>query len=619
MDVRLHEHEADRLASLRSYHVLDSAPDEAFDMLTRLAARVCDAPISMISLVDQDRQWFLSRHGVESTEDPRSASVCSDVVAAGAALVIPDLSRTPRYADLAAVVGEPGYRAYAGTPLVGRDGLALGTLCVIDTEARDFDAGQLGALDDLAAQVVAAMELRRYDDREGLTAPAMVPEARQPVTLRRALDNHEFVPFYQPIVDMRSGAVVGLEALVRWQHPTRGLLTPDAFLPGLETGTLALWTARAVLETSCQVRVDLRYRGLVLPEGVAVNLSGRQLANPGLAAQILAALARHGLPGTGLTLEITETAGLTDIGLARQELLTLRAAGVRIVADDFGVGWSNLTRLLQLPLTGLKIDRELVTGMVGDRVREHMVSSAIALAATMGLSVVAEGVESEAVRDRLLALGCRRGQGWLFSRALPAADLAAALAWQQEHRQVALRPQPRRFERVPVTGLAAIPPDGPAAPAESLADAVLDALPDSTAVLDVDGVVVAVNRAWRMFTVDNDGRPDATGVGVSYLDVCARAMAAGCPEAAGVLEGLRAVLAGETVQYDSEYPCSSPEVRRWFLLRMTPLGGPAGGAVLSHVNITRRQGRRGPARARGDARPADLAAEPGAVLQAADG
>ena len=124
---------------------------------------------------------------------------------------------------------------------------------------------------------------------------------------------------------------------------------------------------------------------------------------------------------------------------------------------------------------------------------------------------------------------------------------------------------------------------------DRLAGAVLDALPDATAVLDNSGSIVAVNRTWRMFALDNGGHPGTTGAGVSYLDVCTRAAAAGCEDAHTAAAGLRAVLAGETVHSELEYPCPSPVANRWFLLRITPLAGAMPGAVVSHVNITRRK------------------------------
>lgn len=124
---------------------------------------------------------------------------------------------------------------------------------------------------------------------------------------------------------------------------------------------------------------------------------------------------------------------------------------------------------------------------------------------------------------------------------------------------------------------------------DGLARAVLDALPDATAVLDPAGVIVRVNQAWLMFAMDNGGQPESTGVGVNYLDLCARSAAAGCRDAARAADGLRAVLAGHTVRSELEYPCPSPAVNRWFRLRVTPLGGDLGGAVTSHINITRRK------------------------------
>src|SRR6266536_134636 len=124
---------------------------------------------------------------------------------------------------------------------------------------------------------------------------------------------------------------------------------------------------------------------------------------------------------------------------------------------------------------------------------------------------------------------------------------------------------------------------------DGMARAVLDALPDATAVLDPAGTIVDVNQAWLMFALDNGGQPERTGVGVNYLDLCARSAATGCPDARRAADGVRKVLAGHTIHSEMEYPCPSPAVNRWFLLRITPLGGDLGGAVTSHLNITRRK------------------------------
>ena len=448
---------------------------------------------------------------------------------------------------------------------------------------------------------------------DGAHSPALTAAERAPRTLLHALDNQEFLAHFQPIVDLRSGAVCGAEALIRWQHPTRGLLSTDTFLPALEVDTFAERAGSLMLDAACEVLVDLRNRGLQLGAGVAVNVSGRQLTTPGLATTILERLARYDVSGVGLTVEITESAKVADVGLAVDELTRLRNAGVRVVADDFGVGWSNLVRLLHLPLSGLKIDRNLVGGMAGDRVRQQMVASTLSLAVTMDLDVIAEGIGTEQVRDLLIGMGCHRGQGWLFSKAVPAADLSAALAMTypprgavarrrapaarvpvssaDERVEAALGSRPRPVVVADVRGLAGA--DVPVGVASSAGDGftteVLDALPDSTAVLDQWGTIIAVNRAWRMFSVDNGGSPDATGVGVSYLDVCTRAADGGSADALDVVLGLRAVLAGETVESEREYPCPSPEVGRWFTSRITPLTGARRGAVISHANITRRK------------------------------
>lgn len=171
MDVREHRREADRLESLESQALLDSEPDEALDALTRAAADACGAPISMISLIDADRQWFLTRYGVDHRGNPRTESVCSDTVAAGRPVVLPDLARVPRYAGLPSVSAPGGYRAYAGIPLDDRDGLPLGSLCVIDTKAREFTPAQLAALADLARAVAAALDERRTRREAQLSQP----------------------------------------------------------------------------------------------------------------------------------------------------------------------------------------------------------------------------------------------------------------------------------------------------------------------------------------------------------------------------------------------------------------------------------------------------------------
>lgn len=426
--VRFHRAESDRLDSLRSYGVLDTPPEDSYDALARLAAQLCDAPIASVTLIDHDRQWAKALHGPGSVEDPRESSFCSDAVAAGAVLVVPDATADPRYATNVLVTSGPQIRAYAGVPLIGRDGLPVGTLCVLDQRPRAFTPGQLRTLAVLADQVVALLEQRRRDRTSGLLDRSVIAQARDPRRLRAALDAGELVPHYQPILDLASGAPYGLEALLRWEHPQLGLLPPSAFLPAIEDSALVVPVGRDVLDRSLARLAELRRDHAPLAGGVAVNVASGQLARPGLARDVLAALDRYGLAGTELALEVTEATALPDPELALRELGEVVAAGVHVVIDDFGVGWSNLSRILQLPVHALKVDRSIAGAVLTSPAAAAMVDSTVQLAGRLGLHVVAEGVETEQVRRRLTEAGCEWGQGWLFSAAVPGDALPSALS-----------------------------------------------------------------------------------------------------------------------------------------------------------------------------------------------
>lgn len=426
--VRPHPYEHDRLDSLRSYGVLDTAPEPAYDELVALAAELCGAPGAAFSLVDAHRQWSKALYPQASPfEVPRSLSFCSDTVAAAAPLVVGDTSRHPRYRGHPSVTGPDGLRAYAGVPLVGRDGLPLGALCVTDVRPRRWASRHLGALTSLAGQAVTLMEERRRDLAAGLWEEWVLPDARLPGRLRQALDAGELRPHYQPVVEIHDGRVVGLEALLRWEHPRLGTLPPGAFMPGVEAGALVVPVGRAVLDAALAEVAALARRGLHLERKIGVNVAGGQLARPGLADDVLAALDRHGVAPQRLALELTETTELPDPRLARAELCRLDDAGVRVSLDDFGVGWSNLSRLLDLPVRGLKLDRSIAGAVVRDPKAARIVALAVRTAEEFGLDVIAEGVETEDVRQRLAGAGVRLAQGWLFGAAVPAASLPRLL------------------------------------------------------------------------------------------------------------------------------------------------------------------------------------------------
>jgi diguanylate cyclase (GGDEF)-like protein len=257
-------------------------------------------------------------------------------------------------------------------------------------------------------------------DEHSVDQLAMVTE------LRRALDNGEFVLHYQPKISLPDRQVTGVEALVRWQHPTRGLLAPGEFLPLLESTGLMHPLSHMVLREAVHQAASWRRAGM--PLKVAVNLSPRSLLNPELPARVLATLAGADLPASFLELEITESAVMTNPERAAFIVAQLRTEGISVSIDDFGAGYTGLALLRTLPVTALKIDRSLVTHMLDCDQDEAVTQAVIDLAHRLHLDVIAEGVENEALLDRLTALGCDQAQGYLISRPLPAAALEGWLA-----------------------------------------------------------------------------------------------------------------------------------------------------------------------------------------------
>ena len=237
--------------------------------------------------------------------------------------------------------------------------------------------------------------------------------------LRRALDKNEFEIHYQPIIDIESGRIVEAEALLRWNRPQHGLVAPDSFIPLAEATGLIVPIGKWVLHEAC--RQNARWRAAGLPAiSIAVNLSARQFHEPGLETLVATALLRHGLAGSDLVLEVTESLLMTNIEAASETLLRLKELGVPISLDDFGTGYSSLSYLKRLPLDTLKIDRSFVRDISTDPNDAAIATTIISMARTMQMGVIAEGVESTEQLAHLRANGCQRAQGYLFSRPLPA-------------------------------------------------------------------------------------------------------------------------------------------------------------------------------------------------------
>ena len=249
--------------------------------------------------------------------------------------------------------------------------------------------------------------------------------------LRRAVEQHELRLYLQPKVRLGDGRVVGAEALLRWQHPQRGLLQPLQFIPFAEqTGFvrhLTLW----VLEESARRWAGLQAQG---PLCLSINLSTRDLLDLELPQKLDAILTRHGVPESGLCLEITESAIMDDPLRAQNTLNALSARGFKLSIDDFGTGYSSLAYLRRLPVNELKIDRSFVSAMDRNADDVNIVRSTIELAHNLGLSVVAEGIENAQVLAQLAKLGCDEGQGYYMSRPLPWAEFIGWMEpWNQQH------------------------------------------------------------------------------------------------------------------------------------------------------------------------------------------
>ena len=268
--------------------------------------------------------------------------------------------------------------------------------------------------------------------------------------LRRALEHDELVLHYQPKVSVRTGGVVGVEALVRWEHPTRGMVAPDDFIPLAEhTGLIGPLTRRVLDLALAQARV---WSDAGRPLVVSVNLSARNLVDDVLLGQVVGLLAEHGVRPELLELEVTETAIMTEPATARQLLEALSRLGIRISIDDFGVGYTSIGQITSLPVDELKIDRSFVTTMDVDPDNELIVRSIVELGHNLDLTIVAEGVETEDVLTALATVGCDVAQGYHLSRPLPVAAMdawldahAAVPSWIREPPSLRVVPRPRRY------------------------------------------------------------------------------------------------------------------------------------------------------------------------------
>jgi diguanylate cyclase (GGDEF)-like protein len=263
--------------------------------------------------------------------------------------------------------------------------------------------------------------------------PVMLREAserlRMESDLRRAMDRGEFHLVYQPIIDTRTGAVSSMEALIRWNHPTDGFVSPADFIPVAEETGMIMPIGWWVLRTACLEAAHWQEsQGAELAPSLNVNLSPRQFASPDMILQIRKALSLSGLVAEKLVLEITESSLLEHPESATDMFRAIRELGVRVVMDDFGTGFSSLAQLEKFPLTGFKMDRSFLENLLTNSRRRAVVTSILSLGKALDMRVTAEGVETAEQMHCLMGLGCFRHQGWHFARPMVAEDVRCILA-----------------------------------------------------------------------------------------------------------------------------------------------------------------------------------------------
>jgi diguanylate cyclase (GGDEF)-like protein len=333
-----------------------------------------------------------------------------------------------RTADDAVHAGERVLLALSSPITIGERTISVRASIGVAVTSGEWSTDELLRNADVAMYVAKSQGKACVRLFESSMHAALVQRLELETELERAVELAQLVLHYQPIVDLQSGQIVGMEALVRWNHPGRGLLPPVEFIPlAEETGHVLPIDRWVLLQACCQAR---QWQREVLNGGrleVSVNLSTRQLEDDQVVEMVKLALDVSGLAPESLVLEVTESFVLRDEVAGARRLRALRELGVRLAIDDFGTGYSSLSYLRQLPVDVLKIDRSFTAGLGRNNEDGALVQAIMRLADSLGLDAVAEGVEDSTQREALVSMGCRQGQGWHFSKAVEAGEMEALL------------------------------------------------------------------------------------------------------------------------------------------------------------------------------------------------
>ena len=309
-------------------------------------------------------------------------------------------------------------------------GASLGVACY--PQAEELEPEQLIRQADQAMYQAKLAGKARYHFFDAEQDRSMRSHHESLDNIRVALNDEQFVLHYQPKVNMRTGEMVGVEALIRWQHPTQGLLSPAHFLPIIENHSLTVEVGKWVLDTAFKQMSAWQKQGLSV--AVSVNINARQLREPHLSTQLKQLLQAYpGIPAHHLELEILETSALGDLSQVAPILAECRELGVELSLDDFGTGYSSLTYLKRLPVNTIKVDQSFIGSVLEDPEDLAILDAILSLAYTFDRQVIAEGVETIEHGDILLRMGCELAQGYVIARPMPAKEIPHWLArWQPE-------------------------------------------------------------------------------------------------------------------------------------------------------------------------------------------
>ncbi len=404
-----------RLAALASTGILDTEPEPSFDAITRLAAEYFKADTVLLGFADESRVWIKSYWGEPVRELPRNRSVFEMVLAEDGPVVVPDVSRHPNFAGNRMTIRRLEVTSFASAPVRSGDGMILGVLTVFACQPQPqhgsrgvAHAGEPGRHCRQPAGTAQDAEDVPQISRAANAHPRnpWPGSGRASRTCGRRWTSGSLCCIYQPEIELASRRIVGLEALIRWKHPERGLIPPMDFIPLAEESGLILPIGDWGLSEACsQIQKWSREDPDLAAPRVCVNLSARQFAREGLADHVEALLRLSGVSSRLLGLEMTESSLISDNGTTLEVLGSLRRLGVSLLMDDFGTGYSSLHHLHSLPFDVLKIDRSFVTRMTEGDQPLQIVRTIVELARVLGMDVVAEGIETHGTVHAAAAVG----------------------------------------------------------------------------------------------------------------------------------------------------------------------------------------------------------------------